>query len=256
MRRVWVGVVLLCLSAKGSLGYTVPTHQRLIDASIKQLYRETAHALWQGDVIRAVQYFQAAEFWSGLKEPLKQGAGDIDWRPYLFNPPSWSIHHGWNIGSDAGWFGAVGATAYADMYEAAGIKAYHDEKNNALMAWYVGAALHLVQDLTVPHHEACRIGDGHAEYEHVCERLTAPIATHLGGIYTLPGLSEEDLIYAPASVWIRYAAAESEPAYAVVGPRNELARQSDEAVGTVMLTLASRVGAGYLYSLYRYFASE
>lgn len=62
---------------------------------------------------------------------------------------------------------------------------YQAEQNESLAAFYLGAAVHIVQDLCVPHHAAATLWSGHREFEVWAARYRHRFAVHKGGLYDL-----------------------------------------------------------------------
>lgn len=96
-------------------------------------------------------------------------------------------------------------------------------------AFYLGAAVHLVQDLCVPHHARSTIRQGHKSYEAEGEQQVSHYLVGSGGLY-LPG---------PPAEWIRTNAAEA-------------AQWMHEPAGVesglgAMLERSQRTTAGFLY---------
>jgi hypothetical protein len=251
MRRVLFVWLLSCLVISSASAYTVPTHELIMRAIVERMFDDGAYAWNTGNLDRGKELYQAAEFWSAHQDQLVAAIGEADFKPYLFEPIPWSVHHGWNPNTDRGWLGFVGAPEYANLYEQTAILAYFNG-DEAKMAHYTGAVLHLLTDMTVPHHVACNLDDGHADFEYACQRIVNPIDHHARGIYSLPDWSESELVDLPVSVWIYYEATISGPLYEAVGPSTDLARANDEVVGRYSINQAVSFGAGYLTSLYRF----
>lgn len=64
------------------------------------------------------------------------------------------------------------------------------EGNDPQTAFYLGAAVHLVQDLCVPHHAAATVWQGHREFETWAARYRHRFAVHAGGLYNLADTPE------------------------------------------------------------------
>lgn len=62
---------------------------------------------------------------------------------------------------------------------------YQAEGDEATAAFYLGAAVHIVQDLCVPHHAAATLWHGHREFELWAARYRHRFAVHTGGLYNL-----------------------------------------------------------------------
>lgn len=124
--------------------------------------------------------------------------------------------------------------------------------NQALYFWqgqnyekaffYLGAAVHLVQDMCVPHHAMGILFDGHQEYEAwvVANRYNYRVEEQ--GIYDLGGSPGE---------WIRSNSSFAARYYHLVGATSAK-RDYGQATG-ILLARAQRVTAGFLsYFLKRY----
>ena len=62
-------------------------------------------------------------------------------------------------------------------------------KRHARAMYFLGAAVHLVQDLCVHHHAACRLFGGHAQYEGWAGKRKLDYSADCGGIYDISGSS-------------------------------------------------------------------
>lgn len=102
-----------------------------------------------------------------------------------------SANHFYSPTRDKGLFGSSNALNLAmDYYGKA--KEYWFENNINSSMFYLGAAVHLVQDMTVPHHANIRLLDKHRQYENFIIRTyanTPVFAVDRGGYYMM-GIDE------------------------------------------------------------------
>ncbi len=96
-----------------------------------------------------------------------------------------SSNHFYSPTKDKGLFGNSNALSLAvEYYKKA--KEYWHLHNINLSMFYLGAAVHLVQDMTVPHHANIRLLDKHRQYENYIKRTylsTPKFAVDRGGYY-------------------------------------------------------------------------
>jgi len=96
-----------------------------------------------------------------------------------------SSNHFYSPTKNRGLFGNGNALTLAvEYYEKA--KQYWSLKDLNLSMFYLGAAVHLVQDMTVPHHANIRLLDKHRQYENYIKRTylnTPRFASDRGGYY-------------------------------------------------------------------------
>lgn len=84
-----------------------------------------------------------------------------------------------------GLYGNSNALTLAVRYYGEARKYWYDDEPNTAM-FYLGAAVHLVQDMTVPHHANIRLLDSHRQYENFIRRTylnTPKFAVDRGGYY-------------------------------------------------------------------------
>lgn len=102
-------------------------------------------------------------------------------------------------------------------------------------AFWLGAALHLVQDLCVPQHAACRLLAGHHAFEAEAARERYRHRVDSGGIYG---------VAADAGGWLHAAAAFSLGYLPLVDMRSRVVER--RLTLTVLLAQAQRLSAGFL----------
>lgn len=83
------------------------------------------------------------------------------------------------------WFWPSAAEKCSDFFSRA-LNLWQSKKHSRAM-FLLGAAAHLVQDLCVPHHAACRLFGGHAQYEGWAEKKKLDYSVDSGGIYDISG---------------------------------------------------------------------
>jgi len=96
-----------------------------------------------------------------------------------------SAGHFYNPSRNKGLYGSSNALTLAEKYYKNAIDCWRDEDNNASM-FYLGAAVHLVQDMTVPQHANIRLLDSHRQYENYIRRTylnTPKFVVDRGGYY-------------------------------------------------------------------------
>jgi phospholipase C len=64
-------------------------------------------------------------------------------------------------------------------------------KKHTMAMFFLGAATHLVQDVCVPHHAACKMFNCHLEYENWVEKRKKNYLVDCGGIYGISNKPEE-----------------------------------------------------------------
>ncbi len=118
--------------------------------------------------------------------------------------------------------------------------------NKAIRSWkadniekaffYIGAAMHLVQDVCVPHHALGILFDGHKEYEQWVKENHKNFIVERGGIYSQ--------CYLPAS-WIKSNAEIAVKLFPLVRAGSSVANYHEAT--SVLLTRAQKVTAGFLH---------
>lgn len=58
-------------------------------------------------------------------------------------------------------------------------------KKHAMAMFFLGAAIHLVQDVCVPHHASCKILGGHLDFEGWVEKRKEHFSVESGGLYNI-----------------------------------------------------------------------
>lgn len=86
----------------------------------------------------------------------------------------------------AGWPNAL--EALRDAWQL--VYRHHRESHESRTAFHLGVAMHIVQDLLVPHHAAATALAGHKRFEHYAARYRHRYAAHSGGLYALADTPE------------------------------------------------------------------
>jgi len=97
-----------------------------------------------------------------------------------------SVSHHYDPDTGSGmWFWPSAAEKCSEFFSSA-LNLWQSKKHTRAM-FFLGAAAHLVQDLCVPHHAACRLFAGHAQYEGWAARRKFDYSAERGGIYDISG---------------------------------------------------------------------
>ncbi|SHE57939.1 phospholipase C [Desulforamulus putei DSM 12395] len=122
-------------------------------------------------------YKQAAQFFNMFADQLDSGVVWVDnglqSACHLYDPDTKS----------GMWHWPSAAEKCVEFYHKA-LKLWHNKKHARAM-FFLGAALHLVQDVCVPHHASCKIFNGHVDYESWVEIRRHHYLTEDGGIYQI-----------------------------------------------------------------------
>jgi phospholipase C len=130
------------------------------------------------EILKNDKYLDAHYFFSDYIADLNAG---VVWADQDLK----SSNHFYSPTKDKGLFGNSNALSLALEYYVKA-KEYWFSQNVNLSMFYLGAAVHLVQDMTVPHHANIRLLDRHRQYEDYIKRtyLSTPIfAIDKGGYY-------------------------------------------------------------------------
>lgn len=103
--------------------------------------------------------------------------------------------------------------------------------------FYLGAALHLVQDMCVPHHAKGAVFDGHQEFERWAENNLNSFTARQSGLY---------MPFAHPSQWIRHNAAKSSAYYPLVSRERGCSEGSYFEAARTLLPLTVYTTAGFL----------
>lgn len=182
------------------------------------------------------------------------GSGDLAryLRENIVTLKAGTIHADWSL-VDSG-------NHYMDPFTGAGLPRFRsadelarDYALTAETAWregdhwqaleYLGRVLHLVQDLTVPHHARLTALDSHAQYEMWVTDHLAAIDGPAAGIYDVPGMNAE----APTdpTPWLLAAGLASYPKFDLVDGPNGLEGNDYGAAARELVPLAVALSAGF-----------
>ncbi|HBC92845.1 MAG TPA: phospholipase [Pelotomaculum sp.] len=101
-----------------------------------------------------------------------------------------SVYHYYDPDSGTGMWLLPSAAEKCSVFFRRSHAMWRSKKHNLAM-FLLGAALHLVQDLCVPHHAACKVFDGHQEFEGWVEIRKDNYKVESGGIYAISDKTEE-----------------------------------------------------------------
>ena len=152
--------------------YTVANHREIVDTIPKILLNDG--------------YSEYANIINQYISVINEGVTDADFflnsREHFMNP-----HTQLGLGG----FRSAGELGQEEFAKAVN---YWLDGNMYDSMYHLGFVLHLVQDLTVPHHAVPTILDGHFEYENWLEKNTEQYLTGSSGIYDFDSLTDY-LIY-------------------------------------------------------------
>lgn len=175
-------------------------------------------------------YKQAAHFFDMFAHQLDNGVVWVDYglqsACHLYDPDSRS----------GMWHWPSAAEKCSEFYRKA-LKLWHSQKHARAM-FYLGAALHLIQDVCVPHHATCHLFNGHMAYENWVENRKSHYPAENGGIYHISRHPQE---------WIAENAKLAKQYFHLVsrGNTEDYHRATD-----VLLPRAQQTTAGFLLHFY------
>ncbi|WP_457559665.1 hypothetical protein [Candidatus Harpocratesius sp.] len=198
------------------------------------------------DVLRNDGYTNIADEIDAHYDRIALAQHDADWQGELFGYPVAARNHYMDAQTHAPLLpGCESAGNYGQTYFD---KAVDEFKQNKISdAWYhFGKALHVLQDLTVPHHAHNEMFAGHSEYEGLI--YTSYItSTTSSGYYTFSSLSghyNDDTAFG----WIDRAAHYSYGYFSYVDDPNDNSQY--RYVQSILLPKAVRLSAGFLKFFY------
>jgi len=152
---------------------------------------------------------------------------------------SWkSSGHFYDFRTGKGYGNWVNGAQECRLYYSMAAKYWRRNQHSKAM-FYLGAAIHLVQDLCVPHHARNLLFDGHQEYENWAEANCQDFAVDCGGIYAVSS-APEGWVIANASV-----------SGELLPKVDQSATEKDYREATaVLLPLAQRTTAGLMAFFY------
>jgi phospholipase C len=130
------------------------------------------------EILKNDNYLDAHCLFSDYIADLNEG---VVWADQDFK----SSNHFYSPTRDKGLFGNSNALTLAVEYYNKAKECWFLKNIEASM-FYLGAAVHLVQDMTVPHHANIRLLDKHRQFENFIKRTymdTPKFAVHNGGYY-------------------------------------------------------------------------
>lgn len=141
------------------------------------------------EILEADDHRGAAELAAPYLSVLNDGSrwADAEWRNrgHYFDPTT-----------GRGLWRFPDAASLAESYWERALEAWRHGRARAAM-FALGAALHVAQDLCVPHHAALRIWNGHREYEDWVRERRHAFVVSSGGLYR-PGFGLADWVIANA----------------------------------------------------------
>lgn len=183
--------------------------------------------------LQALRILEADGHWSAVKalwpyvEQIQLGSAWAD-------GGSRNVTHMYDPTTGRGIRGWPHAASVCGAYFESAVSAWHQGRRETAL-FYLGAACHLVQDLCVPHHAACRLLDGHREFEHFARRRRRQFAVVRDGLYNVA----ED----PAG-WVVANARIARTYLPLAGA--EATETMKEIALSVLLPRAQRTTAGFL----------
>lgn len=126
-------------------------------------------------ILAADGYYPAAEMLTKYQKDLDRG---VNWADKGVR----SAYHHYNPTTGAGlWKWPNACQKCTEYYKQA--RYYWLQARYAQAIFMLGAAVHLVQDLCVPHHATCNLFEGHLEYEKWAEKHKEMYILSRGGYY-------------------------------------------------------------------------
>lgn len=145
-----------------------------------------------------------------------------------------NVNHFYGHPDKQGIIGWPGATAECQFYFN---KAFTYFPINVYKGmFYIGAALHLVQDMCVPHHSLGILFDGHKEFETWATKYWSEFPAR-SGMY---------LPFSHPAQWIDHNANVSAPLYPLVSLNEECSEESYIKASEVLIPLTISTSAGFL----------
>lgn len=231
-------VTLLGSTATFASGYNETDHE---DSSLSthQFIMDQLPQIWENDGHAELAALLRDGGLSDLKRGTIRADQDLwDRREHYMDP---STHAGLLFFTAAGDL-AESQVAQAETAWRAG--------DRPAAVFHLGWAMHLVQDLTVPHHARLSFLDYHMEYEAwvLAHQSELPVAT--AGIYDLPaGPSGHHGNSSRPFDWVDYAAHQSWGLLGGVDGVDGTGDNDYRAVAAQMVPLAEQLSAGFLYRM-------
>lgn len=127
-----------------------------------------------------------------------------------------------------------GATAECQYYFNKAFIYFPKNVNKGM--FFLGAALHLIQDMCVPHHALGILFDGHKEYETWATQNWDRFSTPCGAY----------LEFSHPAQWIEHNASLSKPLYPLVSQKEACSEESYHRASEVLIPLTIATSAGFL----------
>ena len=128
-----------------------------------------------------------------------------------------------------------GASALAEGYYHKALQSFNNNIENTF--FYLGATLHIIQDMAVPHHAAGVLRDGHQHFERWVLRHWNEHASITHGCYRA---------YQRPSAWIRHSVDLSKPYLPLVSFSHGATKKTYADAADFLVPLSIRVSAGFL----------
>lgn len=145
-----------------------------------------------------------------------------------------NVNHFYSNPEKQGIKGWPGVTAECQYYFNKAVTFF--PKNLEKGMFYLGAALHLIQDMCVPHHSLGILFDGHKEYETWAAQNWDKFTTK-SGMY---------LIFSHPAQWIDHNARLSGPIYPLVSLKEGCSEESYKRASEILIPLTIATTAGFL----------
>ena len=145
-----------------------------------------------------------------------------------------NVNHLYNHPDKQGIINWPGATAECQYYFNRAFAFF--PKNVEKSMFFLGAALHLVQDMCVPHHSVGNVFDGHKEFETWATQNWVKFPA-TNGMY---------LPFSHPAQWIEHNANVSGPLYPLVSQNEGCSEESYERASEILIPLTIATSAGFL----------
>lgn len=155
-----------------------------------------------------------------------------------------NVNHFYSHPDKQGIIGWPGATAECQYYFNRAFTFF--PKNVEKGMFFLGAALHLVQDMCVPHHSLGIVFDGHREFETWATKNWDEFPA-TGGWY---------LAFSHPAQWIDHNASISAPLYPLVSQNRECTEESYKKASEILIPLTIATSAGFLDFAYDRLGSD
>ena len=162
--------------------------------------------------------------------------------------------HYWNPESLTGLYGNIGAPYHAQEYFDKAVNCYLGingfQVNKTRAYYYLGYAIHLLQDVTVPHHASNDPLGYHVDYESFCnlQFVYGNIPKPLNGTYSPPKDWEGTI---NAKAWIHQAALFAHPYHSIIESTG-YDYQLWLDIASILVGQAIKLTAGFLFYFWQY----